>query len=373
MQRISAGHWRSPPSAGLLLIAVFIFKEGLPFIFKVGLRRISCSPPTGIRRRASSASIPMIVASLWVTLGRHAHRRAAGRRRRGLPDEFVPRPVMRVVKPTIELLAGIPSVVFGFIGVMVLAPLIRDALSAAPGLSVLAASVILGIMILPTVISISIDAISAVPELLPRRLARAGRHPLADASTWWCSRRPARASSPASSWAWAAPSARPWPSSWSPATPSRCPHSALDSVRTLTANIALEMGYATGLHRQALFATGVVLFVVIMILNSLADAVPCKRGRCARDENPSPHTRRCGRRGPLGGATLLTLVDPGVHHRLRPGQGPAGGEPGVPVRRTRRTWGRAGGIFPTIVGTDPAAAAGHRDRRSRWAWARPSI
>src|SRR4030042_503705 len=148
--------------AALLLIVVFIILEGLPFIFKVGISDFLFSsewePQMG-----RFGIFPMIIGSLVVTLGSMIV---------GIPlalsgaiflSEFVPRWAMRIIKPTIELLAGIPSVVYGFIGVMVLAPLIRDYLGG-PGLSILAASIILGIMILPTILSISIDSLKAVPQ-----------------------------------------------------------------------------------------------------------------------------------------------------------------------------------------------------------------
>ena len=105
----------------------------------------------------------MIVASLWVTLGAMVVGAPLGVAGALFLSEYVPKSVMNIIKPTIELLAAIPSVVYGFIGVMVLAPLIRDNFGG-PGLSLLAGSIILGIMILPTVISISIDSILAVPR-----------------------------------------------------------------------------------------------------------------------------------------------------------------------------------------------------------------
>jgi phosphate ABC transporter permease protein PstC len=189
--------------------------------------------------------------------------------------EFVPRPVMRVVKPAIELLAGIPSVVYGFIGVMVLAPLIRANLGG-PGLSLLAASIILGVMILPTVISISIDSILAVPQSFREGSLALG------ATTWQTVRMvtvPAARSGIIASIILGMGRAigETMAVIMVAGNAVKLPHSALDSVRTLTANIALEMGYATGLHRQALFATGVVLFLMIMALNTAAGMAIRKR------------------------------------------------------------------------------------------------
>jgi phosphate ABC transporter permease protein PstC len=183
-------------------------------------------------------------------------------------NEFVPRPVMKTIKPTIELLAGIPSVVYGFIGVMVLAPMIR-AHFGGPGLSILAASVILGVMVLPTVISISTDAIGAVPNTY-REAA------LALGATRWQSVhmviiKAARSGIVASIiLAMGRALGETMAVIMVAGNAVRIPHSPLDSVRTLTANIAMEMGTATGLHREALFATGVVLLCVIMVLNGIA-------------------------------------------------------------------------------------------------------
>ena len=253
--------------ASLLLIAVFILKEGVPFLFKYGplnfLLGSIWDPQAG-----QFGIYPMIVASLWVTLGAMAIGAPLGIAGAIFLNEFVPRSVLRVVKPAIELLAGIPSVVYGFLGVMVLAPFIRAHLGG-PGLSVLAASVILGIMVLPTVISISTDAIGAVPNSY-----REGA--LALGATRWQSVhmvtvKAARSGIIASIiLAMGRALGETMAVIMVVGNAVKVPHSALDSARTLTANIALEMGYATGLHREALFATGVVLFVVIMILNALA-------------------------------------------------------------------------------------------------------
>ena len=258
----------------LMLIAVFMLKEGVPFLLKVGLRRFLLSSEWQ-PRNGQYGIYPMIVASLWVTAGALLVGGPLGIAGAIFLTEFVPRAVMRVVKPAIELLAGIPSVVFGFIGVMVVAPFIREH-AGGPGLSVLAAALILGIMILPTVMSIATDAISAVPQSYREGALALG------ATRWQAVHMVVlkaarsgiiagvilgmgRAIGETMAVIMVAGNAV------------KVPHSPLDSVRTLTANIALEMGFATGMHRQALFATGLVLFVVIMILNSLAMAALKKR------------------------------------------------------------------------------------------------
>ncbi|MEI6516715.1 MAG: phosphate ABC transporter permease subunit PstC [bacterium] len=253
--------------ASLLLIAVFIFKEGLPFMLKVGVKDFLLAsdwdPQVG-----KYGIYPMIVASLYVTFGAMLIGAPLGVAGAIFLNEFVPRQVMRVVKPTIELLAGIPSVVFGFLGVMVLAPFIRNHMGG-PGLSVLAAAVILGIMVLPTVISISSDAIGAVPNSY-----REGA--LALGATRWQSVymvtiKAARSGIIASIiLAMGRALGETMAVIMVAGNTVKIPHSVTDPVRTLTANIALEMANATGMAREALFATGIVLFVVIMILNGIA-------------------------------------------------------------------------------------------------------
>lgn len=273
VRRILTGIAFSAISA-LLLIALFILSEGLPFLFRYGLKDFLFSsewtPQAG-----RFGIFPMIVSSLWVTLGAMAVGAPLGVAGAVFLTEFMPRPVMRVVKPTIELLAGIPSVVYGFIGVMVLAPLIRANLGG-PGLSLLAASIILGVMILPTVISISIDSILAVPQSYREGSLALG------ATTWQTVRMvtvPAARSGIIASVILAMGRAvgETMAVIMVAGNAVKLPGSALDSVRTLTANIALEMGYATGMHRQALFATGVVLFLMIMGLNTAAGMAIRKR------------------------------------------------------------------------------------------------
>ena len=263
--------------ASLLLIAVFIFKEGLPFMFKVGLRDFlfasDWDPQSG-----KFGIYPMIVASLWVTFGAMLIGAPLGVAGAIFLNEFVPKSVMRIIKPTIELLAGIPSVVFGFLGVMVLAPWIRATLGG-PGLSVLAASVILGIMVLPTVISISTDAIGAVPNSY-----REGA--LALGATRWQSVhmvtiKAARSGIIASIiLAMGRALGETMAVIMVAGNTVKIPHAMTDPVRTLTANIALEMANATGMAREALFATGIVLFVVIMVLNGIA--ISAIKGRARR-------------------------------------------------------------------------------------------
>jgi phosphate transport system permease protein len=258
----------------LLLIALFIINEGLPFIFRYGLKEFLFSSEWN-PQLGKFGIFPMIAASLWVTLGAMIVGAPLGVAGALFLSEYVPRSIMRIIKPTIELLAAIPSVVYGFIGVMVLAPLIRNYFGG-PGLSLLAGSIILGIMILPTVISISIDSIMAVPQSYREGSLALG------ATTWqtihMVTIKASKSGIIASIILGLGRAIGETMAVIMVAGNSvNIPHSALDSVRTLTANIALEMSYATGMHREALFATGVVLFVIIIILNSIASVAIRKR------------------------------------------------------------------------------------------------
>jgi phosphate ABC transporter permease protein PstC len=265
--------------SGLAIITAFIFKEGLPLIAKVGLGDFIFSSdwyPT----EGQFGILPMIVGSLEVTAGAMVIGVLFGLGCAVLLVDFVPPRAVAIIKPSIELLAGIPSVVYGFMGVVILVPFIRDYLGG-PGLSVLAASVVLGIMVLPTVTSISVDALQAVP-----RAYREGSIALG-ATEWQTTHmvvlKAARSGIVAAVILGMGRAVGETMAVIMVAGNTiAVPHSLLDPVRTLTSNIALEMGYAAGDHRQALFATGVTLFVIIMVLNTIALAVSRRRARKAR-------------------------------------------------------------------------------------------
>jgi phosphate ABC transporter permease protein PstC len=260
--------------ASLALITIFIFWEGLPLILNTGLGNFIASShwaPT----KGHFGILAMIISSILVTLGAMVLGVPLGLSCAIVLAEFSPRPLKLVLKPTLELLAGIPSVVYGFLGVVWLVPLIRNHLGG-PGLSLLAAAVILGIMILPTVISISIDALSAVPDLY-----RDGSIALG-ATQWQTVRRvvlPAASSGIITAVILGMGRAigETMAVIMVAGNALQIPTSILEPVRTLTSNIALELGYASGRHREALFATGIVLFVIIMILNLSATLITRRR------------------------------------------------------------------------------------------------
>ena len=253
--------------AALLIITFFIFRTGVPAIFRIGLGNFMLgtvwAPTSG-----QFGILSMIAGSLAVTFGALLLGVPLGLAVAILTVEFAPPTAMRILRPAIQLLAGIPSVIYGFIGLLVLVPFIRQVFGG-PGLSILAGSLVLGIMILPNVVSISEDAIRAVP-----RSYREGA--LALGATRW-----------QTIWRVVLPAARSGIIASIVLAMGRAvgetmavimvvgnalemPNSILDATTTLTSNIGLEMGYASGPHREALFGIGVVLFVFIMSLNSLA-------------------------------------------------------------------------------------------------------
>ena len=173
----------------------------------------------------------------------------------------------RILKPAVELLAGIPSVVYGFFGLVVLVPFIRDTFGG-DGNSILTASILLGIMILPTIVGVSESAIRAVPESyyegslalgatrersVFRTLLPAARSGIMAGVILGVGRAIGETMAVI----------------LVAGNQPRVPDGLLSGVRTLTANIVMEMGYAADLHREALIATAVVLFVFILLINLL--------------------------------------------------------------------------------------------------------
>lgn len=252
--------------AALLLIAAFIFAEGWPALAQIGIWQFL----TG-HRWAPGKNVygvfPMIAGSFAVTLGALLVGVPVGLGTAIYLSEFAPRRAAAVLKFAVELLAGIPSVVYGFAGLTMLVPLIRDRLGG-PGFSVLAASLVVGVMILPTVTSVSYDSLRAVPDSYREGILALG------ATSWQAVTMvvlPAARSGLLAAVVLGMGRAigETLAVIMVAGNATIVPLSPLDPVRTLTSNIALEMGYATGLHRQALFATGVVLFVIIALLNLL--------------------------------------------------------------------------------------------------------
>jgi phosphate transport system permease protein len=253
--------------AVLALIVFFIFKEGAPFFAEVGL-----GPFVGGTRwspgKGQFGILPMIAGSFLVTSGALVIGVPLGLGCALYLSELASKRTAAVLKSLVEILAGIPSVVFGFIGLTVIVPLVRDRLGG-PGFSVLASALVLGIMILPTMVSISYDTLRAVPEAYREGMLAVG------ANRWQTVTSvvlPAARSGilAAGILSMGRAVGETMAVIMVAGNATIIPTSLLDPVRTLTSNIALEMGYAAGLHRQALFATGVVLFVIIGALNVVA-------------------------------------------------------------------------------------------------------
>lgn len=264
----------------LALITFFIFQAGLPLIAKVGLPGFLFNTtwnPTA--KEPSFGILPMIVGSLWVTLGAMVIGVPLGLAVTIFLVDLAPERVSAFMRPAVQLLAGIPSVVYGFIGLTLLAPLVRNTLGG-PGLSVLTGAIVLGIMILPTIISISEDAIRSVPPALRQGALALG------ATRWQVIKDiviPAARSGIIASVVLGMGRAlgETMAVIMMIGNSLQLPTSVLDSATTLTSNIGLEMAYASGAHRQALFATGIVLFIIIMVLNGTTTAL-VRRGLVRR-------------------------------------------------------------------------------------------
>ncbi len=256
--------------SSLALITAFIFREGVPELARTGPVRFVVGAAWSPSHNTFGI-LPMIAGSLLVTAGALVI---------GVPiavacaiflSEMASPRSRGLLKALVELLAAIPSVVYGFIGLTTLVPAIRQ-VSGAPGFSALAAAVVLAIMIIPTVASVSYESLRAVPAAYRDSMAALG-------STRWQAIRmvllPAASSGIIAGIilgigrSLGETMAVLMVAGNAPAMPG----SILSPVRTLTSNIALEMGYASGRHREALFATAVVLFVMIACLNLLTRMV----------------------------------------------------------------------------------------------------
>ena len=260
--------------SALALITLFIVIQGAPIIGNVGLFKFIFGM-TWAPGQGEFGIFPMIVGTLAVTLGAMILGVPVGICSAIFLAEFAPTPVRNMFRPAIQLLAGIPSVVYGLWGLIFIVPLIRDYLGG-PGLSILAGSVVLAIMILPTVISITEVSIIALPRTYKEGALALGM------SHWqaiYSVQLPAAKSGIVAAVilgtgrAIGETMAVIMVLGNAPALP----RSILDPVRTLTTNIGIEMGYATGDHRQALFATGIVLFILIMSLNITAQYITRKK------------------------------------------------------------------------------------------------
>lgn len=248
----------------VVLICIFLLSSGIPAIKEIGISDFLLG-----RIWKPSENLygifPMIVGSIYVTAGAIIIGVPIGLLCAVFMARYCPRKIYRIVKPAVDLLAGIPSIVYGFFGLMVIVPIIQNNF-AGSGKGLLTSSILLGIMILPTIISVSESNIRAVPESYYEGALALG------------------ATKERSIFRTVLPAAKMGILTGiilgigraigeTMAVVMVCgnqaimPQSIVSGVRTLTANIVLEMGYASGLHRESLIATAVVLFVFILIIN----------------------------------------------------------------------------------------------------------
>ena len=246
------------------LICLFLFKNGMTAIVEIGPLEFLLGTKWAPKQELFGV-LPMIVGSIYVTIGAIVVGVPIGLLTAVFMARFCPENLYKVLKPAVELLAGIPSIVYGFFGLVVIVPIVWEFFGGS-GKGVLTASILLGIMILPTIIGVAESAIRAVPENYFEGALALG------------------ATKERSVFTAVLPAAKSGIFAGVILGIGRAigetmavvmiagnqtviPDEITDGVRTLTANVVLEMGYATGLHREALIATAVILFVFILIIN----------------------------------------------------------------------------------------------------------
>lgn len=269
----------------VLLICIFLFSNGIPGMAKIGLGKFLL----GTEWKPGSqifGTFSTIIGSIYVTIGAIIVGVPIGLLMAVFMARFCPKSLYKILKPGVELLAGIPSVVYGFFGLMVLVPFVRNTFRpvlqqygmTTTGQSILTASILLGMMILPTIINVSESAIRAVPDSYYQgALALGATHERSVFMTVV----PAAKSGIMAAVILGVGRAigETMAVIMVAGNQPRVPGSIFDGVRTMTANIVIDMGYATDLHREALIATGVVLFVFILIINLLFSLLKRKEAK----------------------------------------------------------------------------------------------
>ena len=257
----------------VLLICIFLFANGIPGMAKIGFIDFL----TGTKWKPGNdiyGIFPMILGSIYVTAGAIIVGVPIGLLCAIFLARFCPEKLYKLLKPAVNLLAGIPSIVYGFFGLVVIVPIMQDIFGGG-GKGILTASILLGIMILPTIISVTESSLNAVLEsYYEGSLALGATH----------ERSVFRVIFPAAKSGITAgiilgigrAIGETMAVMMVAGNQPILAKSVTSGVRTLTANIAMEMGYATGLHREALIATAVVLFVFILIINLCFSAVKKK-------------------------------------------------------------------------------------------------
>lgn len=250
--------------ACVVLICVYLLGNGIPTIGEIGLDNFFGK--TWKPSKDLYGIFPFIIGSIYVTAGAIVVGVPIGLLCAIYMAYFCPKGLYRVLSPAVRLMAGIPSIIYGFFGLMVIVPVIQK-LTGTSGKGLLTASLLLGIMILPTIIGTAEPAIRAVPRsYYEGSLALGATHERSTFSAVV----PAAKSGVMSGVILGVGRAigETMAVIMIAGNQTRMPGGLLDGLRTMTSNIVLEMGYSTGLHRRALIATGVVLFVFILIINT---------------------------------------------------------------------------------------------------------
>ncbi|MDR2873776.1 MAG: phosphate ABC transporter permease subunit PstC [Methanobrevibacter sp.] len=257
----------------ILVILLFIIIQGFPAVYEIGFFKfvfgLSWFPSD-----SQYGLLPMIVCSVYVTLLSLVMAVPLSLLSSIFMTEIAPDNLTRFVKPVIETLAGIPSVVYGFFGLTVLVPLMRE-IFGGTGFSLFTASIILAVMILPTIISVSQEALRSVPVHYKEASLGLG------ATDWQTIKNiTVPCALPGIITAIILGMGRAIGETLAVMMVAgnvvNIPGSIFDPVRTITSNIALEMGYAMGIHYNALFASAIVLFLIILILLVIAKYVQNK-------------------------------------------------------------------------------------------------
>ena len=260
----------------VVLICLFLFANGIPAIGKIGIFDFllgeKWKPGNDIY-----GILPFILGSIYVTAGAILIGVPVGILTAVYMAKFCPPKLYRFMKPAVDLLAGIPSVVYGFFGLVVLVPFVREFFGrtlgfGGNGASMFTASVMLGIMILPTIISVGESSIRAVPDsYYEGALALGATH---ERSVFFTVLPAAKSGIMAGIILGVGRAiGETMAVIMIAGNQPRMPKGIFKGVRTLTSNIVIEMGYATDLHRDALIATAVVLFVFILLINLLFSLV----------------------------------------------------------------------------------------------------
>ena len=260
----------------VILICAFLFANGVPAIGKIGVFNFLLGE-TWKPGNDLYGILPFILGSIYVTAGAIVIGVPIGLLTAIFMARFCPKSIYRFMKPAVDLLAGIPSVVYGFFGMVVLVPFVRNFFGQTLGFggngsSMFTASVMVGIMILPTTISVGESSIRAVPNsYYEGSLALGATHE----RSVFCTIVPAAKSGIMAGIILGIGRAigETMAVIMIAGNQPRMPKGIFEGVRTLTSNIVMEMGYATDLHREALIATAVVLFVFILIINLLFSLV----------------------------------------------------------------------------------------------------